>query len=168
MRSSTASPLNVSPPIPRVPPVPKVPHVALAHRGRGGQPPARTRRHTLSCTTPPRQRPVIPSPSHQNASRQRLAGESGGANSSMLRVTLRKVRAEKGIVQSSLSKSGEIQESTRCLNLPLRHTPAPLLGEQVASGTSSFIGMATGHPKKLAAMRPDEATNSCRSVKIRG
>ena len=45
-----------------------------------------------------------------------LAGEGGGGSSSMLRVTLWEVRAEKNIGQSSLSKSGETQESTQCWN----------------------------------------------------
>ena len=41
-------------------------------------------------------------------SRQRFAGGGGGASSSMLRVTLWKVRIEEDVVQSSLSPSGEM------------------------------------------------------------
>ena len=44
---------------------------------------------------------------YQYAPRQRLAGGGGGASSSILRVTLQKVRSEKDVVQSSLSPSGE-------------------------------------------------------------
>ena len=48
---------------------------------------------------------------------QAFGGRGGGASSSMLRVTLRKVRIESDAVQSSLSPSGEISRVAAVLEL---------------------------------------------------
>ena len=57
----------------------------------------------------------------------------------MLRVTLWKVWAEKDFGQSSLSKSGEIQESTRCLKLAPPPPPAKRLRDRI--GIQSLCDM---------------------------